>query len=358
MKNKILTYSFVLIIFSFFLFNIFTKDIEISYTERKKLQMFPTPTLNNLLNGTWGDKFDFYSSEQFVYRDNFRFLKANIEYKVLRKYDNNGIYLLNNNIFKIEYPLKTNYVSNNINKINYVISNYLKNNNVYYSIIPDKNYYNNSNKYLKLDYEEMFQEINNNLNNCQYINLTPLLTLDDYYLTDPHWKQENLDKIVQTLITKIGLSYKNIDYKKNIYNNFYGSYYNQSALKLQPENLIYLENSYTKNAMVYDLESNKNISVYNQTKLDAIDPYDVFLDGAKAYIEITNTNSLSSKELIIFRDSFGSSITPLLIPYYQKITLIDLRYMDKSLLANYISFNKQDVLFLYSTLIYNSNSLK
>ena len=63
--------------------------------------------------------------------------------------------------------------------------------------------------------------------------------------------------------------------------------------------------------------------------------------------------------MIIFRDSFGSSITPLLIPYYSKITVIDNRYIASDYLTNYIEFNDQDVLFLYSTLIVNnSGSLK
>ena len=63
--------------------------------------------------------------------------------------------------------------------------------------------------------------------------------------------------------------------------------------------------------------------------------------------------------MIIFRDSFGSSITPLLIPYYSKITVIDNRYMMSDYIKEYVEFDDQDVLFLYSTLIVNnSGSLK
>ena len=39
----------------------------------------------------------------------------------------------------------------------------------------------------------------------------------------------------------------------------------------------------------------------------------------KIPIEITNPISTTTKELVIFRDSFASSITPLLINYYNKI---------------------------------------
>jgi len=36
-------------------------------------------------------------------------------------------------------------------------------------------------------------------------------------------------------------------------------------------------------------------------------------------------------------------------------TLIDLRYINMNLVNNYITFNNQDVLFLYSTLIVNNS---
>ena len=62
----------------------------------------------------------------------------------------------------------------------------------------------------------------------------------------------------------------------------------------------------------------------------------------------------TDRELIIFRDSFGSSLAPLLTEGYAKITLVDLRYMPAALLDKYVDFHGQDVLFLYSTTLLNS----
>jgi hypothetical protein len=73
-------------------------------------------------------------------------------------------------------------------------------------------------------------------------------------------------------------------------------------------------------------------------------------------ITIENPEAASDKELILFRDSFGSSIAPLLLGGYSKITMVDLRYISTDLLDNYIDFTKgQDVLFLYSTQILNNS---
>jgi len=58
--------------------------------------------------------------------------------------------------------------------------------------------------------------------------------------------------------------------------------------------------------------------------------------------------------LVIFRDSFGSSIAPLFAQGYKKITLVDIRYMHPDMLEHYVEFENQDVLFLYSTLVLNN----
>ena len=73
-----------------------------------------------------------------------------------------------------------------------------------------------------------------------------------------------------------------------------------------------------------------------------------FLGGSRALLTITNPAASSDRELLLFRDSFGSSIAPLLAEGYAKITLIDIRYISPELLDRFVTFDGQDVLFLYS----------
>ena len=63
-----------------------------------------------------------------------------------------------------------------------------------------------------------------------------------------------------------------------------------------------------------------------------------------------------SRELIVFRDSYGSSLIPLLVTGYSKVTVVDTRYISPKLLNQYIEFKDQDVLFMYSTLIINNST--
>jgi len=81
----------------------------------------------------------------------------------------------------------------------------------------------------------------------------------------------------------------------------------------------------------------------------------MFLGGADALLTIENPNAVTNKELILFRDSFGSSLAPYLAEGYQKITMVDIRYIQPEMLGYFIEFEGQDVLFLYSTLILNNS---
>ena len=67
----------------------------------------------------------------------------------------------------------------------------------------------------------------------------------------------------------------------------------------------------------------------------------------------------TQKRLIIFRDSFTSSLAPLLLEAYQEIILVDTRYISSTLLGEYVDFEKPDtqILFLYNTLLLNNSSM-
>lgn len=185
------------------------------------------------------------------------------------------------------------------------------------------------------------------------------MDINDYYKTDTHWKQENLDKVVKRLSEKMELPYHQLNYKHNTYSKFYGVYYGQAALNGKPDTITYLTNDIINECTVEYLENPNLNTVYNPSKLTGMDSYDVFLDGTSSFITINNPNSKDNRELVVFRDSFGSSLIPLLIPYYSKITVIDIRYITSNYYLDKIEFTNQYVLFLYSTLLVNdSSSLK
>ena len=107
----------------------------------------------------------------------------------------------------------------------------------------------------------------------------------------------------------------------------------------------------------FNYETNEEGRVYDLEKLSGRDPYDVFLSGATALITVENPDAAkeTDRELIIFRDSFGSSLAPLLLSDYARITLVDLRYIKWSYLDQFIDFDRQDILFIYGTTLLNDS---
>ena len=97
--------------------------------------------------------------------------------------------------------------------------------------------------------------------------------------------------------------------------------------------------------------------VYNTSKLSSPDKYDVFLSGMQGLLTVENSNAPQKRELVIFRDSFGSSLTPLMLENYSKITLVDMRYASSGAWSQLIDFKNCDVLFIFSPDILNQSHM-
>ena len=140
---------------------------------------------------------------------------------------------------------------------------------------------------------------------------------------------------------------------------YYGVYYGYAALPMEPDHLTYLTSDLLDACTVYNYETGKTGPIYDLAKGAGKDPYELFLSGSVSLLTIENPNADTDRELVIFRDSFGSSLAPLLVPGYAKVTLADIRYLPSSQMGKYLTFTDQDVLFLYSApVLNNSETLK
>ena len=358
-SNTITVTVFFLVIYGLLIANLISPDKAISYSERRELAKAPEFSYEELLDGEWLKGYEKYFLDQFVLRDRFRGLKAFTNYYLFREKDNNGIYVVDGVIYKIEYPLNEKSVLNAAKKLNEVYDKYLTGKRVSYAIIPDKNYFTaEEHGYLALDYDKMLEIMKSNVKNMTYIDLFEHLELDDYYKTDIHWRQDKIVDIADLLLAQFGQD-KNTSWdtyeEKSLY-PFYGSYYGQSALNLKPDTIIYLTNDALERAVVYDHIDKTYSRIYMEEFFGSVDSYDFFMSGAKSLLTVTNPNTKTDRELIIFRDSYGSSIAPLLLKGYSKVTLVDLRYLHTDLLDDFIDFSVDcDVLFLYNTLILNNS---
>lgn len=191
-------------------------------------------------------------------------------------------------------------------------------------------------------------------NNDVYI--ADLLTLEDFYVTDTHWKQENIQDVAVALGNAMGTPLKEEYEKVALDVPFYGVYYGQLGLPIHPDAISYLNHPMFADCIITNHENGKQIPMYSMEKAEDRDPYEMFLSGSLAVITIENPAATTEKELVIFRDSFGSSLTPLLVEGYQKITILDARYLNEGMIGNFVTFEGQDVLFIHSSSVINNET--
>lgn len=354
-SRNIVLISVVTFVFAILVGMVFLKtDSEYSKAERRNLKQQPEVSIDSVLSGRFMSEFEEYSLDQFPFRDSFRGLKAITTLKL----DNNDLYVSNGSIVKMEYPLNEDSITRAGKRFENVYELFLKDNgcDIYLSIVPDKNYfYAKDSGHLQMDYETLTSKMVIDNSYMAYVDIFPLLTKQDYYLTDTHWKQEKLIDVAEKLLVAMGNEVETTYETVQLEGDFYGVYYGQAALSLKPDKIKILTNESIKNMVAFDYENNKNIPIYDLAKMEEADPYELYVGGPVSLVTIENVNANTEEELIVFRDSFGSSIAPLLAQGYRKVTLVDIRYIQPMVLGHYIDFSNKDVLFLYSTLVLNNS---
>ncbi|MBR5317053.1 MAG: hypothetical protein IKU39_04075 [Lachnospiraceae bacterium] len=360
-KNFVLVLVMGVVLFSLSVYCWLKPEDKFSESERRVLKSLPTISVEAIVNGKFMKEFEDYAVDQFPFREEFRTLKAYASYGLLGKKDNNGVYAAEGHLSKIEYPMQMPMLDHAVTRMEEIYNLYLKDKNskCYFSIVPDKNFYlAEENGYLAMDYEKLFSYMQEKVDFAKYIDITGLLELQDYYKTDTHWRQEKIIDVAQFLQKE--MSGESLDTKYEVKEApipFYGVYCGQSALSVEPDKLYYLESDALKGSIVTSYDTGKPLpaTIYNMEKAQGNDPYEMFLSGTSALQVIVNPLVSHGKELIVFRDSFGSSLIPLLVEGYSKITVIDTRYVQSKMLGNLVDFHGQDTLFIYSTIIFNNS---
>ena len=341
-------------------FSWFGPKKDISDAERRPLAQLPEISGETLLDGGFMTKFEKYTLDQFPLRDRFRQLKSLTHYYVFGQRDNNGIYIADGHAAQMEYPLDEDSVDRAVKQFQRVYDRYLKDSGsqIYATVVPDKGYYlAEENGYLALDYEKMFAQVQAGMPWAEYVDITDCLSIGNYYFTDTHWRQEDILLVAKKLSQAMGVTYPKADdfTRTEMERLFYGVYYGQAALPMKPEKMYILENELLDNCTVYNYTENKFAPVYDMEKLYGKDQYEVFLSGSQSLLRIDNPSGDPDRKLIIFRDSFGSSLAPLLVQDYSQVTLVDIRYISVEVLDRYVDFQDADVLFMYSSLVLNNN---
>jgi len=331
-----------------------------SLSERRPLAQFPELSVKTVLSGEFMQDFASYAVDQFPLRDTFRRLKAETSLKLLGQKDNNSIYIADGSAVKMDYPLNEPSVANAVARFNQLYDLYLRDSeNIVFAVVPDKGYYlAEPSGHLAMDYSALFAAVEQCIPWATHVDLTGVLTADSYYRTDTHWRQEAILPAAAVLADSLGCKPLSEDQAvlQTLDMDFYGVYFGQAALPMAPDSLSYLTWAGWEDCTVYSHDNDLTTRIYDLEKAGGKDPYDIFLSGGVALQTITNPAGTPGKSLVVFRDSFGSSMVPLLIQDYETVTLVDTRYVFPDQIGNYVNFENADILMLYSTSVLNSSS--
>jgi hypothetical protein len=305
-----------------------------------------------------------HAADTFVLREPLRSLRAFTLLDLWHLADKDGLYQGTAGAGKLD-PLNTEAVTQSAQKIAYIATDLAKhtpNLHFYYAIIPDKSTYD-GHQAVGFNVEQAELLLAPTLPHLTGLSLTDALEANDFYRTDLHWDQSALVRehgVLEALQEGMGFStpaYPGYEYREA--GSFEGVYPGQLALPFAPDVMSYLTNPTIEglSARYLDLASDRLVAgpIYDLEAFAARDPYDLFCRGAQPLVVFENPEASGERELYVFRDSYGSSLGPLLAQGYSRVTLIDLRYVDYRVLERYVSFAPgSDVLFCYSSQILNN----
>ena len=273
-------------------------------------------------------------------------------------------------VYRMEKGLDTKSVDRAMGKFHGMMEDYCgEAARVFFALIPSKNGYLNTETTFTNDAErEILLYALEAWGQEDFIDLSVCLDLDDYYRTDPHWRQEALGNVLMELGAALEFETDTTDdadapltenWTAEVLTRDYIGVYGDEVDGVSAETMTVLRHPAMEHMTVCNGETGEEIPLYDTAKLSERDPYELFAGGPLSLVTIENAAAENDRHLIVVRDSFASALLPLLAQSYSKVTAVDIRYMMPALVGNFVDFADADVLFLYSsTVINNSITLK
>lgn len=365
---RVLSVGFVVLLFVVIFLNIITPTSKTSVAENRELQQRPSISLSRLLDGKFASEYTKFLSDQFINRDGLIKIKAKFDLMTGKK-EINGVYIAKNDYLMEGF--KRSDDNSTLSKLSEI--NKFTNNNtglkvsmmlvpnkveIYSNLLPKSNPNDSQKEYVnfvkknldsKIKIVELFDVFEKNKNN-----------IDLYFKTDHHWttdgaylayveycKALNLEPINENMLER---NLASDSFKGSLY------YKNGAEIGFPDELYLYLNKNEDKPVLVKYYDDLKKVpSLYDVSKLQGRDPYEVFTGGNHTQIKI-RTNIDTRRKLLVVKDSYANAMLPFLVNNFSEITVVDLRYFTGSLQDVIQNNELTDVLFLNNINTFNTDS--
>lgn len=364
---RVLSISFVLVLVMMMGSIVVHKDQKISAAENRTLEQKPSISVSNLISGRLTEDYTSYLSDQFPFRSRFIKTKAKLD-RLLGKDEINGVYIGKEG-YLIEGFKKADEeaIKEKADAINTFVANNPKI-NVSVLLSPNKVevYKNYLPKYAPVDSQvDYLNKLHSMLNTkIEFVNVSGSFdrlknSEQLFFKTDHHWTAYGAYTAYVDYCKKLNLEPVGINsFTKSLASDsFYGTLYYKTGAQIGNPDSMYLylpQENPPVIAKYYDTKK-KVPSVYDVSKLDTKNPYEVFTGGNHSQIKI-RTNVDTDKKLLIVKDSFANAMIPFLVYNFSEITVVDLRYYSGSM-KDIISNNEfTDALILGNINTFNTDS--
>lgn len=341
------------------------KDVMFSQKENRNLASFPKLTLTTLVNGEFMDDFETYLADQFPVRDWCVSLKTAV-LRVTGKRLINDVYIAKDNyLIAKESTVRDGQLSEMTDTLNY-FAGQLEDVRVNLMLIPNASLvYEDKLPYgAESDEEETINTVKNQISDkVNYVDVYNTLMEHKseglYYKTDHHWTSKGAYYSFLEYASANGIT--PVDYEfYPVTGSFQGTQASNCGVynTFETISLCIPENSIGTYVVRYVNDDRTTTTLFDESKLNEKDKYQVFMGGNYAEVDISTTAN-TGKNLMIIKDSYANCFIPMLTPYYDKIIVIDPRYFYDDIYT-IAQINKvNEVLFMYNVNSFvDDNSLR
>ena len=356
LHNVILAGVFLLFLLVCFIVNLAVKDRDFSEAENRNLAQKPAFSLTTLTDGSYFSGLSDYANDQFFARDKWMSLKLKCETIMGRK-DASGIFLGSDD-YLLSAPETPNddALSRTITNINQFAADH-SDLSMRMMLVPDSAMILSDKLPKNAPVRDQLQDINDISGqlsgSIQFLDaasaLAPHASEYIYYKTDHHWTSLGAYYAFSACSGQLGIASPVTNYDiYTVSDTFEGTLSSKSGSHKTTDTVqVYIPQSQIRYYVTYSDSTQRVCSIYQSSALESKDKYTVFFGGNHPKVEISTTAD-NQRVLLLFKDSYANSFVQFLLPYYQKIIMIDPRYYYDNLDTILTTENVTDVLFLYS----------
>lgn len=350
---NVILISAVILIFT--VADFFQEDRLFSDTENRMLAQKPKFSLEGLFRGTYTQDYETYVTDQFVSRDKWIAIKTGLDI-LMQKKEIGGVYLGRED-YLIEQHLPQAHPQEQVEEKLKLLSKLVDQWDAKVMLVPtaDNVLTEKLPAYaLYFDQTAFLEQAEGRLGREHLIDVHSLLyehrSEEIYYRTDHHWTSLGAYYGYQAWAAAMGVESYPYENRKVVTRDFLGTLHSKINVPWKSDSIFLFEETAKWPVKVtYDMQKVTD-TLYEEGYLDTKNKYGFFLDDNHALVEV-ETGAGTGKTLFLIKDSYANCFVPLLLPHYDKIYVLDLRYYNgrlNVLMNQYGKPGEMDVLILYN----------